>query len=67
MFEYLQDEETFEEREETDFSNEKDNFNRGKLINSDNKSQKKKRNELQREIKKRKDEKVQEKSLIKRN
>ena len=25
IFEYLQDEETFEEREETNFSNEKDN------------------------------------------
>ena len=60
MFEYLQDEETFEEREETDFYNEKDDFDRGKLINSDNKSQEKKRNEPQRKIKKRKDEKVQE-------
>ena len=67
IFEYLQDEETFEEREETDFSNEKDNFNQGKLINSDNKNQKKKKNERQRKIKKRRDQKVQEKSLIKRN
>ena len=50
---------------ETDFSNEKYNFNRGKLINSDNKSQKKKINGPQRKIKKSKDEKNQEKSLIK--
>ena len=67
LFEYLQDEETHMEREETNVSSNRINFERREQIKGGNKSQKKKRKESQRKTKNRKDEKVQDKSFFKRN
>ena len=67
LFEYLHNEETHEEKEDTNFSSNKENSKRREQIKGDNKSQKKKRNEIQKKTKKRKDEKVQDESVFKRN